>query len=991
VNFALAEDVLGFEDIIVTGVVGATERARLPFTVARLGAEEFQVTSHISAANMIQGKIAGVTVVQGSGRPGAPPSFLLRGPTSIDASGRNQEPLYIVDGIALSGSFVDIDALDVESVEVVKGAAAASLYGARAANGVIQITTRRGHRQADNQVRYTVRTEYGSSELPGKIDITKTHEYLRDANGKFIDINGNACDWFDCTAPLQLAGQYLDANSANPAFRARNQWTTVQEGLWPQTYDQVKTFFTPGVTVQNYISAEGRSGRTNFHTSLSHMMEEGVMPGLSGYGRYAFRLNVDQAVMPNLIVSGTASLSRSTDDLFPESQGNPLFTLTRTPAGVDLMRHYQMVLDKKDEMETLDQLYRLLRPDPNKENANPLYELFNRSYERIRNRMLSSVNLRFTPTNWLFLESSISYDRLNLEDADFYEKGFMTARPSVLNTGHVYKYTGMSEALNASFGATFQHQVGNLANRAQVRYLWWEDQSRTNSGWGYELGAAGTPSLNNVGSSFEIRSSQTAIRHAGYSLVYNLDYDGRYIADFLVRRDGSSLFGADERWQTYWRTAFAWRISQEPWFNINGLNEFKLRFSHGIAGGLPSFAAQYETYSVLRGILSPVTLGNRNLKPEDAAESEFGLELGFLDRFSLELVYADTEVKNQILQVPLAGFTGFVTQWQNAGTLASNTIEATFTAQLVRQRDFNLSARFMFDRTRQEITELNVADFTYGVGGQSFGAAFYARPGEKLGTFYGFKWATDCSQILGLSADACRANFQTNDDGYLVYVGQGNTWQDGFGKQLWGSTGTVDGTSYGWGLPVHAWEEDRITGELTNFLPIGNTTPDYRIAVSMNMNYKNFGLYFLVDAEQGFDVWNQPRQWATFENFSGLMDQTGKPEGEKKPLGYYSRLYNSLAPTNTHWVEDGSYVKLRELSASYRVTRAQLSSIGLGLIQGMTFRVSGRNLLTWTNYTGYDPEVGRAGGNVGSAAIARVDGYNYPNYRVYTFGFELNF
>jgi TonB-linked SusC/RagA family outer membrane protein len=993
-NFSLRPDFLGLEDIIVTGVLGETERARLPFTVARLGAEDFQVTTHVSAANMIQGKVAGATVVQGSGRPGSPASFLLRGPTSIDATGRNQEPLYIVDGVALTASFVDIDALDVESVEVVKGAAAASIYGARAANGVIQITTRRGHRQPDNQVRYTVRTEYGANQLPGTIDLTQRHEYLMEG-GKFITPDG-PCDWLDCLAvsedrPL-LAGQYMDPNSPNPEFHSRNQWTTVQQEQWPVMYDQVDIFFNPGTYMQNYISAEGRSGRTNFHTSLSHTKEEGVMTNLTGFERYSFRLNIDQAVMPNLIVSGSATVSRSTDDLFPEHQGNPLFRLTRTPAGVDLMAHYRLVVQKQQEGTPMVQLHNLIRPDPHKENDNPLYELFHRDYERVRNRMLGSVNLRYTPTDWMLLESSVSYDRSALEDSDYYDIGFITARASSVNTGHVWKYNDASEALNASVAATFTHQIGNIGNRIQARYLWWEDQGRWQSGWGYDLGVSGVPSLHATGGAVHnVRSQQSSIKHSAYSLIYNVDYDGRYIADFLVRRDGSSLFGADERWQIYYRAAFAWRVTEEPWFNVNGLDELKFRFSYGTAGGLPSFVAQYETYSVVRGVLSPVTLGNRNLKPEEAAEAEYGIEIGFLDRFSLELVYSDTEVKQQILQVPLLGYTGFVTQWQNAGTLASNTIEATFGAQIMRTRDFNWSARVTYDRTRQEITDLFVPDFTYGVSGQALGESFYARPGEALGTFYGFKWATSCSQIPGLSQAACDAAFQINDDGYLVPVGEGNTWQDGFGKQLWGSLVSVDGQSFQWGLPVHAWEEDRRTGELTNFLPLGRTTPDYRVAFSTNMNYKNLGVYFLIDAEQGFKVWNQARQWATFEAYAGLIDQFGKPEGEKKPLGYYARLYNSLAPTNSAWVEDGSYVKLRELAVSYRITRAQLASIGLGAVQGVTFRVSGRNLFTWTDYTGYDPEVGRAGGNVGSAAISRVDAYNYPNYRVYTFGFELNF
>ena len=160
VNFELTQAPLDLEEIVVTGVAGQQIRAKLPFTVDRLTTAALPVPA-VNAATMITGKAAGVRVASPSGRPGSAPSVLLRGPTSINASGRSQEPLYIVDGVILSSSVVDIDAMDIESIEIVKGAAAASLYGSRAANGVIQITTQRGKQVADDQVRYTIRNEFG--------------------------------------------------------------------------------------------------------------------------------------------------------------------------------------------------------------------------------------------------------------------------------------------------------------------------------------------------------------------------------------------------------------------------------------------------------------------------------------------------------------------------------------------------------------------------------------------------------------------------------------------------------------------------------------------------------------------------------------------------------------------------------------------------------------------------------------------------------------
>ena len=164
VDLRMAPQAISLSEIVVTGVAGATQRTKLPFDVAQVRVADMPVPS-VNAALSIQGKVAGATVVSGSGRPGAAPSILLRGVKSLDASGRDQEPLYIVDGVIVSSGLVDLDALDIQSIEVVKGAAAASLYGSRAGTGVIQIRTKRGAEIADDQVRYTLRNEYGGSEL----------------------------------------------------------------------------------------------------------------------------------------------------------------------------------------------------------------------------------------------------------------------------------------------------------------------------------------------------------------------------------------------------------------------------------------------------------------------------------------------------------------------------------------------------------------------------------------------------------------------------------------------------------------------------------------------------------------------------------------------------------------------------------------------------------------------------------------------------------
>ncbi|MGH7448823.1 MAG: carboxypeptidase regulatory-like domain-containing protein, partial [Longimicrobiales bacterium] len=274
-DLRLQPEAVALSEIVVTGVAGATQRTKLPFDVAQVRPGDLPVPSQ-NAGSVLTGKVAGVTVHQGSGRPGSAPSMLLRGVTSINASGRSQEPLYIVDGVILGDELVDLDALDIQSVEIVKGAAAASLYGSRASNGVVQIRTKRGAAMANDQVRYTVRSEYGRSGLASVPDqlLTQSHEYAMSADGlRFITTEGDECEWLRCGGRPALAGNA----PWREAGETPSQWNSVQNVRWPgQTFDQVERFFESGDFLQNYVSAEGRAGATNFHVSVSNMQEDGI-------------------------------------------------------------------------------------------------------------------------------------------------------------------------------------------------------------------------------------------------------------------------------------------------------------------------------------------------------------------------------------------------------------------------------------------------------------------------------------------------------------------------------------------------------------------------------------------------------------------------------------------------------------------------------------------------------------------------------------------
>jgi TonB-linked SusC/RagA family outer membrane protein len=995
VDITLTPQAVALSEVVVTGAIGATERAKLPFTVDQLRAEDMPVTQP-NIGTAIRAKVPGAQVVQGSGRPGAAPSVLLRGATSISASGRDQEPLYIVDGVILGSSVVDIDALDIESIEIVKGAAAASLYGSRAANGVVVISTQRGSGFADGQVRYTARSSVGISDIEGEFPLLKHHFWRMNADQtSFVRANGTECTFrgtpgWDpgnlCPGVMPLSGQAAGQFGG----AAPSQWNTFATNPWPGgTFDHVDRFFDGGLFQEHYVAASGRQGATNFHVSFSRQDDEGVMLGQEGFRRNNFRLNLDQVVRPNVQVSASAFYSRSIQEGFPEGSGNPVFGLTRMMAGVDLTgcEPEGGVVPAGSCLDDPDRLLLDVNPT-NTESPNPLYELLVRQTETERSRMLASANVRYTPRAWADFDADVSYDRLEIEGSDLFPLGYRTLSPANVNQGQLGIGNETREALNASLTASFRYDFSdNIVNRTRLRYLYERQDITGNSAGGFGFGVADVPTLSNLNQSNVTAGSfeQTVIAD-GYFIITNFDISDRYIIDALIRNDGSSLFGADERRHWYGRIAGAWRMGQEDWFDVPSIDELKLRYSYGTAGGRPNFAAQYETFSVAGGTIVPISLGNRDLKPEQAAEHEMGLDMGFAQRFDLTLTYARTDVDNQILSVPLPAYTGFSSRVMNVGSLRSQTWEASLGARLYQTPDFSWSARILYDQTRSVITQLDVPQFRYGVPGQNMGNVFVAREGERIGTFYGPIPARSCSDLPTSIAAPC-SEFVVDQNGYLVWVGAGGSLSD----NAWGTTSP---DFLPWGTPFAGeCAEDR-TGAGRSFCPVGNTMPDYTVTFSTNVDWRGFSFYGLIDAVQGFDVWNQPLSWGLFRDNVGFMDQTGVPEADRKPIGYWRALYGGLGGlvANGEFVEDASFVKLRELSLRYRLTADQLSGVpGLGGFAGMAFSVSGRNLMTWSDYRGYDPEVGRAGGATGSAALARVDGFNYPNFRTWTFGLELTF
>lgn len=1010
VNLSVEPTAIALQELVVTGVSGgAVERGKVPFTVARVGADQMPVQA-VNPLTQIQGKVPGANIASFSGRPGVAPQVILRGPTSINGAGRSQEPLYIVDGVALSAGIADLNAADIESVEIVKGAAASTLYGSRAANGVIQIATRRGSLDG---VRFTARSEYGRNDIESDFGIARNHPYLLDETGTrfcVLDAYGTGTV---CSRTIDYREEQLRINNAPgdfalvpPAFPVDPGAVSSGDilrrafvaGQWPgTTYNAVDQLVDPKPLAQNDLSMAGRIGSTTFFSSVGHARQNGSVEGLRGYERFSGRVNLGQRIGDQWNIELNSFLSRSDlDGTNQEEGGVGWFRLTRTPAVVDMTQ--------RDDFGRL--FIRTNLAASGVQNENPLYSFDNIQREDVRWRYIINGSVRYTPLYWLEADGNFGMDRLNLNFRQFNNRGFRTTNSNAAtNNGQIFNGVNNIQALNGSAGFTVKPQLmDGVASRLTFRSLYEQENRDNRSFQGNFLRVADVDAGANATNVQDISSSKTETQQMSFSAGGFFDVLDRYTFDLAVRRDGNSRFGEDNRWQTYWRASSAWLAARESWFPLDALSVFTLRASLGTAGNVPRYTAQYETYTIgSGGTLSAQTLGNPLLRPEVVTEFEIGADIEVLERFGLSLTYANSLAKEQILPVPIAVAGGFPTQWQNAGELRNQTWEVALDMPIVRDRGgFSWSARANYTHNRTMVEKLNVPPFFMGTSLQATGDILRVEEGVRYGSIYGRTFMTSCSQLPVAFQPQCGGGtsaFQVNDEGWLVWVGEGNNPGMGITHNLWNAQLPASQGPYGhamnWGMPILV--RDSLTGAPLR-LPVGNALPDRRVGVSQTFAYQGLSLYALVEGSFGRSVWNQGKHWSYLDFLSHELDQGGKPVETAKPIGYYYRggpwdaqsgvggFYDILSPNN-RTVEDASFVKLREVSASYRVGR-------VGTFGDWTVSVIGRNLKTWTDYSGFDPEVGAgtpATNDSGSGLINAVDAFTFPQLRTVSFVLSTSF
>ena len=949
----LAESVLPLQELVVSGVSDPTAGVKLPFTVARVGSEQLQVPNTGSALGALAGKVAGASVIRASGKPGEGFTILLRTATAAEGVVQN-DPLLVVDGVILSREFgnttADIDPADIESIEVIKGAAAASIYGSRAAAGVVSITTRRGRDTPLGATRINYRMEIGKDFIGREMPLSTHHRYRLSPDGtRFVDEDGLPVTWSNRTS--------------DPNRR-------IMDGEYPgPTYDNIRALFRPDQLVQQNVTLSQNSQSTTLLIALNRLDQRGALANNEGYWRNQGRITVDHRVGDRFSVAFTGLHSRSWSD---GTTGDPYEDGLTYPPFVDLAR--------KDANGQYIQL-----PDSSVLEENPLWRQATRDNFDVRARTQASANIRYSPMTWMTLDAQLSYDRADNNTQDYTPKGVPTSvTQDVPSDGILALSDQRADAYNGSIGATVLRQFGSLNTRTTLRASMERDKSEEFNAEGRDFVVQGVRSLDAAADLRDIESSSSDIRSNGYMVNVGLDYKDRYVADGLFRRDGSSVFGPLQRWHNYYRAAFSYRISQEPWFGIDAFDELVLRYSIGTAGTRPRLTQQYELWNVNRTSgLSRNSAGNATLRPQFTREQEFGINsILFGNRLSVELVYARQTSKDQIIGVPLPTLTGFNTVAANAGIVSGHTYELTINApRLIQTRDLTVSVAAVLDRSRNKIDHWGRACFYGHTIASELSNHEYSCTGESRGDFWGQRHVRSTEELPSWARDRA-SEFQVNDEGYLVWVGSGNSYTEGLSKGLWGSFEQIGPVTYRWGEPFMLVDDKNVPV----FEKLGTSLADLNFGLTPNIRWKGLSVYAELRGQIGGNVYNRAKQELYGAERHADLDQAGKPDELKKTTDYYTRGLRTGSNNRfvQPFIEDGDFLKVGALSARYRFNRAQLQSV-LGSLapQDFAIGITGRNLFNFTGYSGYDPDTGRA--------LSRVETLGYPQLRTLTATFDITF
>jgi TonB-linked SusC/RagA family outer membrane protein len=938
VNAELTNDVMNMDEVVVTGVSAGTTRKQIGSYISTVRADQLTKGATVNVLAALQGKTAGAQIIQNNGDPSGGFSVRLRGISSLNSG---SEPLYIVDGVIVNnattrvtntqagydgGSFVgtigqnrlaDINPADIERIEVLNGAAAAAIYGSRANSGVVQIFTKRGTTGAP-VVSFSTSAMFSS---------------LR----KSVPVN---------QSPTKFGGPTdgPGAQTQDILTPALTNTTAVKR------YDYNDYIFRDAIGTDNNVSISGGSNKTKYYTSASYFKNEGIIKNTDNR-RYSFRVNLDQGIGEKVNFNIGLNFINSFSNEKPD--GNSFFSPMNS---INIIGNFH-------DLWTRDALGNI-QAIGERGRVNPVSIIEDIKQQEETNRVIANAGLKIRPVKGLTLDYTLGIDAYSQKGATFIppfaynvSTGFFGGGPTLDPTLNGYASAASYNffQINNEVNATYQAKItSDISSTTQVGYSVQYEKSSYVLLQGRGL-APFVQTVNGASTIIQGNDSRGEFSVSGYYAQQNFGYKNFLYVTGAIRVDGSGVFGKNQRNFTYPKANLSYIISEQEFWKKMSMSKVwnfaKLRIAYGESGNLTGIGAydRFNTYSsnsfVSRTALtSSSTLANTNVKPERQKELEFGFDLGFFNnRLNIQTNIYNKKVSDLLINRFIAPTTGFSSLLDNFGSLENKGFEIVINAKPVQNKNFNWSVTGIYNHNRNKAIRIGQALTLLSTNS---GAPVAIIEGQPIGVFYGAFFAVDAG-----------GNPVKTSGGFI----QGER-----GTQTSALTYTVQ-RDPATGLPIGTFPLLRKI--------IGDPNPDYTASLVNEFTYKKASLRIQFDAVQGNEVFNA--DWRTRQGVGNGKEAEKEQEGIY-PRGYISNFYASVE----QWrIDDGSFVKLREISLSYAFGNYKM-------IKDITLSVSGRNLISWDNYKGYDPEV-NAGGQ--STILRGIDFGSVPIPKTFSVGLSAKF
>jgi TonB-linked SusC/RagA family outer membrane protein len=958
INVTLADQSTGLNEVVVIGY-GVTRKKDLTGSVGQVSVADLNKAPVRSIDEALAGRVAGVQVNSSDGQPGSAVNIVIRGANSIT---QDNSPLYVVDGFPIEGFNLNVfNPQDIESIEVLKDASSTAIYGARGANGVVIVTTKKGNVGAP-QINFT--TTQSFSKNIKTMPLLSAYDFLK-YNLERDPSVGSAVSPSPTYNYLTLPGKTL-ADYQNY-----------------QGTDWQSPFFKTGVLRNYSLAVRGGTNQTQYSVSGSIDNQDGTIIN-TGYQRYQGRITLDQNINTKLKVGINANYAH----LLQSGNGASTSTNSATTNILYSVWGYNPLTAYNDD-DGLD----ATTSSANDYKFNPVLNQSNilRNIKTDNLNVNSYLTYNITPKLVLKITGVIN-NTTTVSDA-FYNSNTYYGSPLTS--------PGKTNGVN---GSTATSKVNNWANENTLTYIntfnkvhnlnvvvGFTEQGNTSNTYG--LGAINLPNetlgISGLDEGTLLPSSTRATSSLWNAASFlgraTYNYNSKYYVTFSYRADGSSKFSEQNHWSFFPSAALAWRFSQEQFLKNNSwLSDGKLRLSYGKTGnnrvgdfsylssaGVPA-NLNYSFNNTYVSSIVPLTIGNPDLKWETTDQYDGGVDLSFLNsRVNLTVDAYRKTTKNLLLNATLPTSTGYTTAFENIGSVQNQGIEFTLNTVNIASSKFRWTSSFNISFNQSKVLALanNQEALTSAVAwdnGWSSIPGYIAKIGQPLGLMYGYIWDGNYQYSdfnkTSTGTYVLKDNVPTNGNTRTTIQPGDIKYKDINGD---GVVNASDYTVIGHSLPIH------IGGFSNNFV------------------YHDFDLNVFFQWSYGNQIQNTSRLvfegnalgkpfLQQFSSYSDRWTPTNTGSSNFRSGGFYGGGYS------TRTIEDGSYLRLKTVSFGYNVPKALLKKVN---ISALRVYVSGQNLYTWTNYTGLDPEVS----TYNSVLTGGFDYSAYPRPRTIAFGANITF